>query len=241
MTDRPDFTSYHKSITDELYSIKNRIRDLVKHWPTDGEAKEVALRSLLRKLLPESVIVGRGFVVAADRSSSQIDVLIADGRKPTLFKDGDLIIVTPDSVLGVIEVKTRLRSAAQFSEVLAKLSQVEELCRDVTREDRVWSGLFVFEGHSDEQRLHQHVLSGLGNAYQQTRLPVRCVSCGRDTFARYWNRGADVNSDERGPVWHSYDLPGIAPSYFVGNLVDWVSSIDDKSASFAWFPALGGK
>ena len=110
MNQGPDYTSYHKSLTDELYSIKDRIRNLVKHWPTDGESKEAVLRSLLRKLLPESVIVGRGFIVASDRSSTQIDVLIVDARKPTLFRDGDLLIVTPDAVLGVIEVKTRLRS-----------------------------------------------------------------------------------------------------------------------------------
>ena len=108
----PDYTSYHRSLTEELYSIKDRIRNLVKHWSTDGESKEVALRSLLRRHLPESVIVGRGFIVTPDTSSTQIDVLVVDANKPTLFKDGDLLIVTPDAVLGVIEVKTQLRSKA---------------------------------------------------------------------------------------------------------------------------------
>ena len=241
MNDSPDYASYHRSLTDELYSIKDRIRNLVKHWPTDGESKEVALRSLLRKLLPESVIVGRGFIIAEDRSSSQIDVLVVDARKPTLFKDGDLLIVTPDAVLGVIEVKTRLRSPAQFTEVLTKLSRVEELCRDVTRQDRVWSGLFVFDGATNLKQLQGQVLTGVGSAYQSTKRVVNCISCGKTVFVRYWSRGADVNSPERGPVWHSYELPNVAPSYFVGNLVDWVSSIDDSTASFAWFPVLDGK
>jgi hypothetical protein len=87
---QPDFKAYHRSVSDELYSVKNRIRNLVRHWGTDGEAKEVALRSVLRRHLPESVIVGRGFVVTPEASSTQIDILVVDASKPTLFKDGDL-------------------------------------------------------------------------------------------------------------------------------------------------------
>ena len=58
---------------------------------------------------------------------------------------------------------------------------------------------------------------------------------------RHWQRGADVDSIERGPVWHSYNLPDVAPSYFVGNLVDWISTVDKGTASFAWFPVVGDK
>ena len=42
-------------------------------------------------------------------------------------------------------------------------------------------------------------------------------------------------------MWHSYDLPDVAPSYFVGNLIDWLSSVDDPLTGYAWFPLLGGK
>lgn|GEM_PF-6627972 len=55
--------AYHESVTDELDAIKNRIRNLVTHWATDGEWKEAALRSVLRRHLPSSVFVGRGFVM----------------------------------------------------------------------------------------------------------------------------------------------------------------------------------
>ena len=152
----PDFTSFHKSFSDELYSVKDRIRSLVYHWATDGESKEVALRSVLRRHLPESVIVGRGFIVTSSESSTQIDILIIDASKPTLFKDGDLLIVTPDAVRGVIEVKTVLRSRTQVAEAVTKLSRIEELCRDVTREDSIWTGLFIFEGGME---MHQGCLA----------------------------------------------------------------------------------
>lgn len=235
---RPDYESYHRSLTEELYSVKNRIRNLVTHWGTDGEFKEVALRNILRRHLPESVIVGRGFIVTPTGSSTQIDVLIVDARKPSLFKDGDLLIVTPDAVLGVIEVKTALRTTKDMSDALTKLSRVEEMCRDITGIDKVWTGLFVFEGEANVQ---ERLLQATGEAYNQTRRPINCISFGKSVFIRYWSRGADVNSSERGPVWHSYELHNVAPSYFVGNLIDWISSFDDRSASFAWFPLLEGK
>jgi hypothetical protein len=102
----------------------------------------------------------------------------------------------------------------------------------------VWTGLFVFEGDVIAQ---ERLLRATGEAYNQTRRVINCISSGKSVFIRYWNRGADINSLERGPVWHSYELPSVAPSYFIGNLIDWISSVDDRSAAFAWFPLLGGK
>lgn len=82
----PDYESFHRSVTQDLYSIKDGIRNLIAHWPTDGESKEVALRTVLRRHLPTSVIVGRGFIVTRDQSSTQVDILIVDANKPTLFQ-----------------------------------------------------------------------------------------------------------------------------------------------------------
>lgn len=236
---QPDYAAYHRSLTDELYSIKDRIRNLVRHWATDGESKEVALRSMLRRHLPESLIVGRGFIVTPDSSSTQIDILIVDASKPTLFKDGDLLIVTPDAVRAVIEVKTRLSNAGEFEKALAKLSAVEEICRNITGKDSVWTGLFVFE--DEDQQLHTRVLRGVGRAYATSKRIINCVSAGKDIFVRHWKWGKDVNSLEKGSVWHSYELPGMAPSYFIGNLIDSITAVDNDSAAFAWFPMLGGK
>lgn len=235
---QPNFTAFHRSVSEELFSVKDRIRSLVRHWGTDGEAKEVALRSVLRRHLPESVIIGRGFVVTSDASSTQIDILIVDAAKPTLFKDGDLLIVTPDAVRGVIEVKTGLSTRPLVAEALVKLSEIEDLCREATGRDQVWTGLFIFNGGDG---IEPRLLGGLADAYSRTRRKVNCISAGKDTFVRYWDRGADVNSSERGPVWHAYLLPHVAPSYFMGNLIDSIGSVDNSTAGFAWFPMLGGK
>ncbi|WP_201210366.1 DUF6602 domain-containing protein [Rhodocyclus purpureus] len=235
---QPDFGSFHRSVTEELYSLKDRIRNLVSHWLTDGESKEVALRSVLRRHLPTSVTIGRGFIVTPTESSTQVDILIVDSNKPTLFREGDLLIVTPDAVIGVIEVKTKLIGKRPMTDTLEKLSKIEDLCRDSTGGGSVWTGLFVFEGNDS---LQERLLGAVGEAYESTRCPVNCISCGKDLFVRYWARGEDINSYEKGAVWHSYVLSGVAPSYFMGNLIDSISSVDHSTAGFAWFPMLGGK
>src|SRR5437867_11508345 len=101
--------AYFQSLTAEVDALKDRVRYLIedRHWQTDGEWKESVIRQVLRRHLPQSVSVSRGFVVTANATSRQIDVLIVDSSKPVLFRDGDLVFVTPDAVLGVLEVKSR--------------------------------------------------------------------------------------------------------------------------------------
>lgn len=237
-TAQPDYMAFHRSVSAELSAVKDRIRNLVRHWPTDGEWKEVALRSVLRRHLPETVLVGRGFVVGRERSSTQVDVLIVDARKPTLFKDGDLFVVTPDAVLGVIEVKTTLPAKAALIETLTKLTAVERLCFEETSRDSVWTGLFVFEDGGD---VVPQLLEGAAAAFLKTEASVNCISCGPSSFVRFWSDGGAVNSRVAGAVWHGYRLDEVAPSYFLGNLVDALGEASGPSAGFAWFPLIGGK
>src|SRR5207247_7542241 len=114
---------YFRSLTVELEALKDRVRHLIndKHWQTDGEWKESVVRQVLRRHLPASTDVGRGFVVTAESASHQLDVLIRDVSKPVLFRDGDLAFVTPDAVVGVIEVKARATPAI-IARAAAKLA-----------------------------------------------------------------------------------------------------------------------
>src|SRR5690348_10543597 len=100
--------AYFKSLTREVNALKGRVRHLIEgnHWQTDGEWKESVVRQILRRHLPGSVEVGRGFVVTQDAATHQLDVLIFKSSKPVLFRDADLVFVTPDSVVGVVEVKS---------------------------------------------------------------------------------------------------------------------------------------
>jgi len=239
---RPDFTEFHKSLTAELYSLKDRIRQLVLHWPTDGEHKEAALRSVLRRHLPQSADVGRGFIVTETDSSTQIDILIVDKRKPVLFREGDLMIVTPDAVPAVAEVKTELQGGKMLSDAIEKLAAIRRLIGSneyyIPLAKKIWSGIFAF---NEIDLSHPVMMKAVGQAGANQAYPINCISAGKSKFIRFWESGQVVNSCEPAEVWHSYELPEVAPSYFIGNLVDSISPFEHSNAGYAWFPVLGGK
>ncbi len=237
----PNYLEYHKSLTDELHALKDRIRNLAEHWPTDGEYKEAALRTVLRRHLPCSFVVGRGFIVTEKSSSSQIDLLVADGSKPTLFRDGDLMFVTPDCVRAVIEVKTSLPASADVKECAINLATIGKLCRE-NGEAVPWLGIFSYEG-----TLQQYVplLDAVEAAYDQTGAVIDCLAYGKDRFVRFWKRGererGDASEAANLEKWRAYEIPHLASAYFVGNVVDALTTLIDENNAFAWYPLSNGK
>ena len=99
-------TEYFRSLSAEITALKNRVRNFINdaHWRTDGEWKESVLRAILNGRLPNSIEAVRGFVLTSTGCSQQIDVLLYDNSKPVLFRDGDLVFLTPDAVKGIVEV-----------------------------------------------------------------------------------------------------------------------------------------
>lgn len=53
----PNYINYRKSISSELMSIKDRVRNFITHWPEDGRYKEVILKNVLGKHLPKTVSI----------------------------------------------------------------------------------------------------------------------------------------------------------------------------------------
>ncbi|PFS62766.1 hypothetical protein COK41_14900 [Bacillus cereus] len=139
---------YFMSIADELSTLKNRIRNLMSdpHWLTDGEWKESVLRNVLRRYLPETINVGRGFIYSSTGCSTQIDILLYDVSYPILFKDGDLVFVTPDAVRGIIEVKSKANYqtlAVAFEKLTSNAQMVNTSRRD--NDTPCFTGLFSYE------------------------------------------------------------------------------------------------
>jgi hypothetical protein len=232
----PDYKVFHESMAAELKAVKDRIRSLVRHWPTDGGYKEAALRAILRRHVPQSVFVGGGFIVGKDSASTQVDILVVDGTMPTLFRDGDLVIATPDAVRAVIEVKTKL-PGAQLPETLTKLAKIAQMCAGTGERHRVWTGLFEYDGRTND---HDSVLDALKNAHRSTGTFVDGVSLGPNNFFLRWKR--DIMRD--GPegaeyFWRSYEIQGLAPAYFLGNLVFACAGRHDHPGGYAWFPLPG--
>jgi hypothetical protein len=238
---RTDFFEYHKSIARELDATKDRVRQLIgqRHWQTDGEHKEAIIRRVLRNHLPESARIGKGFVCFKDRPSTQIDVLITAADKPTLFKDGELALVTPDAVRAVIEVKTSMRSSAGLTEALEKLSDNLEYIRQ-TQTDCV-GGLFVFE-EADYRGPDEAVLAKIQHIVRGERNRViDWIALSPDRFFRFWNSG-QVPTICDGDFWHSYELrQGMAHAYFLANAAWDLTTDRNLDMQYAWFPVEGGK
>ncbi len=213
MVDR-DFEKYWKSISEDLQAVKNRVRDLIgdAHWLTEGTYKEIILGNVIKSHLPENLKVCTGFVCKENNISTQIDLLIIDKSGFTLFKEGDLVIVTPSVVRAILEVKTRLQSKNEMKEALKALSKNVCLIEQTSaqRTTPFWAGLFVFEGSNNADK---QLLEALNEAEEETGGHIDCVAYGTDVFIRFWQDG------ELGSRWVSYHLGDLVAGYFIGNII----------------------
>jgi len=239
-----DLVAYHKSIGFELNSSKDRIRDLIgnAHWLTDGEHKESILRKVISSFAPETFRIGQGFVCYPDsqppstKSSTQIDILITSKFHPTLYKDSDLHLVTPDTVHAIAEVKTELQQGENLRGVLRKLSSEVKRIRTNSRNVvPCWAGLFVYDaGNIGDENL----LKALQEITEDLHSTINCVAIGRQLFARFWPLGHPDSGLENVPMWHSYELDNLAQPYFISNLI---SHLSPRLQEETWFPIPGTK
>lgn len=227
---------YFQSLSSELASLKNRVRSFIrdKHWQTDGEWKESVLRTFLRRHLPKSVEIGRGFVITENQPSRQIDILIYDSNKPILFQDGDLVFVTPDAVLGIIEVKTSLDNSS-FLNAVQNISSNAFLIQQNSPKKRVY-GLFSYEDNTTNIQNNLETLANV--AKENSKKVVHCISLGKSRFIRYWNLDP-VTGKKVVNRWHAYDLIDMAPAYFIHNIIEEIcpQSVDENK--MLWYPAEG--
>lgn len=231
---------FHESLNLELQALKNRVRNLTDHDPTDGEFKETILRVALRRHLPDDVAVGRGFIVGKEETSSQVDVLIVDCSKPTLFRDGDLYFVTPDAVLAAMEAKTSLKDGPAIVEACSKIGKVGQIAAESGRTP--WLGVFDYEGKVKDNSWN-NIVSRVKEGAEESGVPINSLVYGSNRFVRFWD-GTTTEEDREPPYfcgWRIYHLKNLAVSYFIGNAIDAVSNFGADTNSFAWYPLVEGK
>jgi hypothetical protein len=228
-------TQYFLSLSQELRGLQNRVRNFIdgKHWLTDGEWKESVLRYFLRRNLPRNVEVGRGFVVSPRKNSNQIDVLIYDSAKPVLFRDGDLVFVTPDAVCGAIEVKSNLNNST-FAKTVKKLTKNIFFLADYGRADKLFA-IFSFESSVTTEA----ALDILHDAANGNRCEVTDLVClGDSHLIRWWYLCPEPRKFIT-QKWHSYKLQQTAPGYFLHNVVGFIDYESVERNAELWFPRDG--
>lgn len=207
----PDYTAYQKSISNELISIKDRVRNFIddRHWGEDGRYKEIILSHALRQHLPESVSVGTGFVVNNNSLTKQIDIIVYRNDFPLMFKQDDFIIAPSESVLGIIEVKSKI--TAQVGE--KAIRNATENGRIIGR--NIFNGIFAFESQNEcfnNPCLRNELANSAGI--------VNHLCFGADIFLKYWETSYPRINPCTQDSYAVYQIEKLAFGYFISNLIE---------------------
>lgn len=223
---------YFESLSLELAALKDRVRVFIKdaHWLSDGEWKESVLRSVIARSLPSDIKIGRGFILTPSGISTQIDILLYASAAPVLFRDGDLVIIQPSAVKGVIEVKTKLNQQS-LKKAVNTIKKIGEL---LPKENNALLAIFSYDivNNIDSTR----VLRLLRDETKNIKQIVHLLCLGDSRFIRYWEKPPELTKNSTHAKWHSYHLDKMAYGYFIHNVLLSLSpEYIDKHQSL-WFP-----
>ncbi len=235
--------AYFESINHELTGCKDRIRNIIgdQHWPSDGQHKEWLVKNILRRHAPRRVSIGNGFIIAPSSwnrekyCTHQIDLLIISSSKPLLFCEDDFYIVTPDAVLALIEVKTRLDKKKLSEELKKKADDLGGINASFVGLHPK-AGLFIYE--NTESIKDDDVLEMLQMASEGNELKViNWIALGEDRFFQFWEDGKiDATDSVKGAVWYSYELKKMSHPYFLSNIIWAITKHEDRLFGEVWFP-----
>ena len=207
----PNYLEYQKSISKELLSIKDRVRDFIDdhHWGEDGRYKEIILSHVLRQHLPKAVSIGTGFVVNNAQITRQIDIIVYRDNYPLMFKQDDFIIAPAECVLGIIEVKSKVTTQTAQKTIQIAASNGKIIGR------KIFNGIFAFEGQNlkyDNGTLTNVLTEGEGL--------VDNICFGKDIFIKYWDAGKPLQNPCDKNSYAVYRIDDTAFGYFISNLVE---------------------
>lgn len=232
-----DTAEYFKALSQEMKSLQNRVRNFIgsSHWLTDGEWKESVVRSMLRRHLPKSAEIGRGFIVSETGNSPQIDVLIYSSDAPVLFRDGDLVFVTPDAVLGIIEIKSNISSTAAFRKAVKQLTKNAAWAKRTIPTEKFF-GIFAYESNIQWHKALE-VLADCADGDPGLVVDLVCLS---DREFIRWSKANPINPHSRYGNWRAYQrMDGKAYGYFLHNAIQHLAPSSVGQNLDVWFPAEG--
>lgn len=232
---------FHKSTAKELIAIKDRVRNLVNHWGEDGRHQEAVIKTMIQRFLPDKFKIGSGFIVRQTglrgnhEPSKQIDLIIYDTSFPVLFKDNDFVILTADAVVGIIEVKANVTNQG-LEKIVRKANQNGKFIFDAKSDKSkpVFNGIFSYESQVNNIETIASNISlpwnELGN--NKELFGVNHISLNQNWFYKFWE-----NDFRRGQPPHClYEIEELSFSFFISNLMDWISGNSVLENSDLWFP-----
>jgi hypothetical protein len=144
-----DLAGFAALLGDQFGARVNLLAQLIgdAHFPSLGAYKERLLMQVLRQYIPKRYSVGTGFVLFPElrafnppipvdltfttpialSPSHQCDILVYDAwAHPVVFEDGDFVVLRPEAVRAVVEVKSSLDGASLRSTLKAMLGFAKE-------------------------------------------------------------------------------------------------------------------
>ena len=237
---------YYESINNEFMALKERITYLIgyTHHSTTGGYKEALLKDFIARYLPENIGISRGFVVFNQRqdnnyetirnnleyNSNELDILLYDKTRPTLYKSNDLVIVDVNSVKGMIEVKGNLTTNI-LDETISKFKTNIEKINLLNDNKCIFSGVFAYKTSNFSE---QSILKKLNNDSLNINRVINHVCLGNLKFIKFWDNNPNNLDDEDYNTWHYYKFKeSLAMGYFIYNLITYFNETNDS----IWFPS----
>ena len=129
-TDKPkDLISRYFSAIIEGLVKKIEASSPLNHKLTKGELRELFASNILTHFLTQQYGIGTGIIINQDKvQSNQTDIIIYDNRiLPPFIKEQHIGVYPAESVVGVIEVKSRLDKKAILDSEKSAKRLVEEV------------------------------------------------------------------------------------------------------------------
>jgi len=231
---------FHKSTVEELLAVKDRVRNLINHWGEEGRYKEAVLKSVIKRFLPEQFKIGTGFIVqqtedrGVHRSSKQIDLIVYNTSYPVLFREGDFVILTPDAVHAIIEVKANL-SNQNFKDVLNKANENGKFAFKYKANYPFFNGIFSYDGYENLSTNASSLKTVVSESIEEfetdsnyQKYIVNHIAFNKHLFYKYWE-----NEETKNRIYRIEDL---SFAFFISNLIDLVSINSVIDNSKLWFP-----
>lgn len=133
-----------RHLVDEMVAQSKRVAEYTRDRSATGLHRERIVESFVRRIAPKSFSIGSGFIYGASESSKQIDILVYDTMNfAPLFDEGGYVVVLPESVVEVIEVKSSLDKDQLYG-------AIDNILSATRLNPRIQGSIFSFDGMSRE-------------------------------------------------------------------------------------------
>jgi hypothetical protein len=120
--------NYYKNVQEKLMVQRDIIRSLLKDPQIIGDYYEAIIRDAIRESIPESFAVRRGVILSdTGETSRECDIIVYSAAEyGPLFLSENIVVVNPDAVRIVIQVKGTL-NVENLKDAIENLETVNRL------------------------------------------------------------------------------------------------------------------